>query len=91
MVHIYIEDATAIKTARTRIFKVRGQCTQLLLDKMKYDPYWYNASTSYEPLQILALTEKTALAQTEHQYPFSTVHGQECPIYSFSQNTLSNE
>ena len=45
----------------------------------------------YDHLQILTLIKKTALAQTEDQYPFSTVYEQERSIYSFSQNTLSNE
>jgi hypothetical protein len=30
------------------------------------------------------------LAQTEDQYPFSTVHDQELSFYSFKQETLSN-
>ena len=52
---------------------------QILLDKMKYDPDCDNASTSYDPLQILTLIEKTVLAQTEDQYPFSTVYKQGVP------------
>ena len=59
-------------------------------ERMKYDPYWDNAITSYYPLHILALIRKTILDQTEDQYPFAMVYGQECSIYSFSQNTLSN-
>ena len=70
---------------------VRGKFMQVLLDKMKYDPYWDNTSTSYDPLQILALIEKTVLAQTEYQYSFATVYKQEFTIYSFIQNTLSND
>ena len=59
--------------------------------KMKYYPYWDKKSTSYDPLRILALIEKTVLDQTEDQYPFATVYKQECSNYSFSHNTLSNE
>ena len=29
---------------------VRGQCTQILKDKMKHDPNWDTASTRYDPL-----------------------------------------
>ena len=61
---------------------------QVLPYKMKYDAYWDNTSMSYDPLRILALIDKTVLAQTEHQYPFGTVYEQECSINSFSQNTL---
>ena len=56
---------------------VRGQCMQVLLDKMKYDPDWDKASTSYDPLQLLALINNTVLAQTKDHYPFVTVYEQE--------------
>jgi hypothetical protein len=70
---------------------IRGQCMQVLLDKMKHDIDWIPASTSYNPLTIFALIEKTILAQTGDQYPYATVYEQESTLYSFSQNTLSNE
>jgi hypothetical protein len=70
---------------------IRGQCMQVLLDKMKHDIDWIPASTSYNPLTLFALIEKTILAQTEDQYPYATVYEQESTLYSFSQNTLSNE
>jgi hypothetical protein len=34
--------------------------------------------------------ERTALAQTEYQYPFSTVYDQELSFYSSRRETLSN-
>ena len=37
------------------------------------------------------LIENTILAQTKDKYRFTTVYKQECSIYSFSLNTLSNE
>ena len=58
---------------------------------MKYDPDWDNQSTSYDPLQLLALMEKTVLAKTEYQYPFATVYKQECSINSFIENNLIND
>ena len=63
----------------------------VLLDKMKSDPGWDAASMSYDPLTLLAIIEKTILAQTEDQYPFATVYEQECGLYSFSQYNHSNE
>jgi hypothetical protein len=39
----------------------------------------------------LRLIEKTILAQTEDQYPYATVYEQECTLYSFAQNSLTNE
>ena len=37
---------------------IRFQWMQVLLEKMKHDPYWYNISESYNPLTLLKLTEK---------------------------------
>ena len=56
------------------------KCMQVLPEKMKYDPYWDNANTSYDSLQILTLIEKNVLAQTEDKYPFDTVYEQDCSI-----------
>jgi hypothetical protein len=69
---------------------IQGQCTQLLQDKMKQDTEWTNVSTSYDPLTLYRLIERTVLAQTEDQYPFATVYDQELSFYLFRQETLSN-
>jgi hypothetical protein len=60
-----------------------GQCTQLLQDKMKQDADWIAVSTSYNPLTLYRMIEKTTLAQTEDQYPFATVYEQEAGFYLF--------
>ena len=57
---------------------------------MKQDTDWTATSTSYDPLLLYRLIEKTILAQTEDQYPFATVYDQELAFYSFRQETLSN-
>ena len=64
---------------------------QVLLDKMKHDGDWAAVSASDDPLLLISLIEKTVLAQTEDQYPFATVYDQEEALYSFSQNTQTNE
>jgi hypothetical protein len=69
---------------------ILGQCTQLLLDKMKQDIDNITVSTSYNPLLLYRLIEKTVLAQTEDQYPFATVYDQEASFYYFKQEQLSN-
>ncbi len=57
---------------------------------MKQDTNWNTASTSYNPLDLYQLLQKTILAQTEDQYPFATVYNQELGFYSFWQETMSN-
>jgi hypothetical protein len=57
---------------------------------MKQDTEWNNVSTSYDTLTLYCLIERTLLAQTEDQYPFTTVYGQDLSFYLFRQETLSN-
>jgi hypothetical protein len=68
---------------------IQGQCTQLLQDKMKQDTDWNTVSILYDPLTLYRLIERTVLAQTEDQYPFTTVYDQELSFYSFKQENLS--
>jgi hypothetical protein len=57
---------------------------------MKQDTDCNTVSTSYDPLILYRLIERTALAQTEDQYPFVTVYEQELSFYLFKQDMLSN-
>jgi hypothetical protein len=69
---------------------ILGQCTQLHQDKMKQGVDWTMVSTSYNPLTLYRLIEKTILGQTEDQYPLATVYDQELAFYLFRQDSLSN-
>jgi hypothetical protein len=57
---------------------------------MKQDPGFIAVSTSYDPLLLYRLIEKTILAQTEDQYPFAPVYEQESSFYSFRQEQMTN-
>ena len=57
---------------------------------MKQDTKWNLVRTSYEPLTLYRLIEKTVLGQTEDQYPFTTVYNQELGFYAFRQDVLYN-
>ena len=69
---------------------ILGQCTQFLKDDMKQDTEWNVVSTSYDPLTLYRLIEKTVLGQTEDQYSFETVYNQELGFYAFKQDNMSN-
>jgi hypothetical protein len=83
-------NANLIKHRGQAFSLIQGKCTQLLQDKMKQDTEWTNASTSYDPLTLYRLIERTVLAPTEDQYPFATVYDTELSFYLFRQETLSN-
>jgi hypothetical protein len=70
----YRERQQQLSRHRGKAFSlILGQCTQLLQDKMKQATAWNAVSTSYDPLDLYRLIEKTILAQTEDQYPFAIV------------------
>ena len=64
--------------------------TQLLQDKMNQDTAWNVTITSYNPLVLLRLIEKTVLEYTEDQYPFATVYSHEFTFYTFQQVSMNN-
>ena len=60
---------------RGQVFSIiMGQCMQQLLDKINQDTYWTTVSTSYDPLSLLDLIEKTVMSQYQDTYPCSTVY-----------------
>ncbi len=69
---------------------IEGQCTNILLDKMKQAPEWTITSQSMDPLLLMSLIEKTVLAQTQDQYPYATICSQLRQIFEFQQNTMTN-
>jgi hypothetical protein len=66
-------NTTLIKHRGQAFLLIQGQCTQMLQDKLKQDIDWTTVSSSYDPLTLYRLIEKTVLAQTEDQYPFATL------------------
>jgi hypothetical protein len=52
---------------------VLGQCTTVLLNKMKQDADWQAVSDSYDPLKLLKLTEKFILEQSSNKYKIGIV------------------
>jgi hypothetical protein len=58
-------NAKLIKHQGQAFSLIQGQCTKLLQDKMKQDTDWNTVSTSYDPLTLYQLIERTVLAQTE--------------------------
>jgi hypothetical protein len=52
---------------------VLGQCTTVLLDKMKQDSDWQATSDSYDPLKLLKLINKYILKQSDNQYKIGII------------------
>jgi len=67
-----------------------GQCTQLLLDKMKQEKKWEAVSASYDPLELYKLIESVVLKQTEDQYVVAAMWDQYKRVFNAQQGTMSN-
>ena len=52
---------------------VLGQCTMVLLNKMKQDAHWQVVSDSYNLLKLLKLMEKIILTQSDNQYKIGII------------------
>lgn len=56
-----------------KVFEIiLGQCTQNLIDKMKYDTKYVPATESKDPQVLYSLIERTVLSQTEYTNIYTT-------------------
>ena len=64
-----------------------GQCTQVLVDKMKQDADWVTISESFDPILLFKLIEKYVLNQSDNQYPTTAIFiAEHQSILSFRQD-----
>ncbi len=70
----YRERTDCLVRSQGKVYSlVLGQCTTVLLDKMKQDADWQAASDSYNPLKLLKLIEKSILKQSDNQYKIGII------------------
>ena len=85
-----LREATLEKHRGQAFSLIIGQCTQLLLDKMKQEKTWDVVSASYDPLELYKLIDSVVLKQTENQYPVAAMWDQYMQVYNAQQGNLSN-
>jgi hypothetical protein len=70
----YHERTDCLVRSQGKVYSlVLGQCTTVLLDKMKQDANWQAASDSYDPLKLLKLIKKFILKQSDNQYKIGII------------------
>ena len=69
---------------------IYGQCTQVLMDKLKDDPTYKQVTKNCNPLKLKALIDKIVMAQTKDQYYCKTIYDQERKLSGFTQGSLTN-
>jgi hypothetical protein len=70
----YHERTECLVRSRGKVYSlVIGQCTIVLLNKMKQNADWQAVSDSYDPLKLIKLIEKFILKQSDNQYKIGIV------------------
>jgi hypothetical protein len=63
------ETTKSLKKSRGKIYSLLlGQCTQVLVDKMKQDTDWVSISDSFDLHLLFKLIKKFVLKQSDNQY-----------------------
>jgi hypothetical protein len=70
----YHERTDCLVRSRGKVYSLLlGQCTTVLLNKMKQDADWQALSDSYDPLKLLKLIKKFILKQSDNQYKIGII------------------
>ena len=81
------ETTESLKVSRGKVYSLLlGQCTQVLVDKMKQDADWITISESFDPNLLFKLIEKYVLKQSDNQYPTAVLIAEHQSILSFRQD-----
>ncbi len=68
------ETTESLKKSRGKIYSLLlGQCTQVLVDKMKQDTDWASISDSFDPHLLFKLIERFVLKQSNNQYKMAVL------------------
>ncbi len=63
-----------------------GQCTQVLVDKMRQDTTWVTVSGLLDPILLFKLIEKFVLKQSNNQYKMAVLIAKQLSILFFCQD-----
>ena len=80
------ETTESLKKSRGKIYSLLlGQCTQVLVDKMKQDTDWVSISDSFDPHRLFKLIERFVLKQSDNQYKTAVLIAEQLSILQFRQ------
>jgi len=81
------ETTESLKKSRGKVYSLLlGQCTQVLVDKMKQDTDWVAISESFDPTLLFKLIEKFVLKQSDNQYATAVLIAEQLSILTFRQD-----
>jgi hypothetical protein len=83
--HCNITDG--LKKSHGKIYSLLlGQCTHVLIGKMKQDAGWGMVSDSFNPITLFELIEKFVLKQSDNQYKIAVLIAEFLPNFFFHQD-----
>jgi hypothetical protein len=81
------EVTDGLKKSHGKIYSLLlGQCTQVLIDKMKQDVDWGTISDLFDPIALFKLIEKFVLKQSDNQYKTAVLISEQLSILQFRQD-----
>jgi hypothetical protein len=81
------ETTESLKKSRGKVYSLLlGQCTQVLINKMKQDADWVAISKAFDPILLFKLIEKFVLKQSDNQYATAVLIVEQLLIFTFWQD-----
>ncbi len=78
------ETTESLKKSRGKVYSLLlGQCTQVLIDKMKQDADWVAISKAFDPILLFKLIEKFVLKQSDNRYATAVLIAEQLLILTF--------
>ncbi len=86
--HSRCETTEGLKKSRGKVYLLLlGQCTQVMVDKMKQDTIWVMVSSAlFDPIRLFKLIKKFVLKQSDNQYKMAVLIAKQLSILSFCQD-----
>jgi hypothetical protein len=85
--HSHCETTEGLNKSRGKVYSLLlGECTQVLVDKMKQDTTWVMVSESFDPILLFKLIKKFVLKQSDNQYKTAVLIAKQLSILSFCQD-----
>jgi hypothetical protein len=81
------ETTESLKKSRGKVYSLLlGQCTQVLVYKMRQDTTWLMVSELFDPILLFKLIKKFVLKQSDIQYKMVVLIANQLSILSFHQD-----
>jgi hypothetical protein len=82
--HSHCETTDGLKKSRGKVYLLLlGQCTKVLVDKMKQVQPWVMVSKSFDPILLFKLIQNFVSKQSENQYKTRVLIAKQLSILSF--------